>query len=276
MPIKAKCRKCSKVYNVKDDLAGKKFRCKECSSPVTVPTPKVEVPAEPEEDLFASDDFGSFDDDYDDEFDDFVPTKRASPKKKPVVKKKKKKKRSSSGPGIGSRIAGIFGAVFGFFIAFAFVVRLFTAIGGAGLLDFGISWQSYTTPDGNVSVLLPGPAKSVPARSVAPGGQSYGASRKSFACVITIEPMTGILQGFTEQEVFDAFNAGAGFVGASNVQQTQMNGRNCIRFETKAPNGVKAENLAFVYKDKVYTLNCVYKGMKGSKDKKFFESIQFH
>ena len=37
MPISADCPKCGKTYQVKDDFAGKKFRCKACEGVVSVP-----------------------------------------------------------------------------------------------------------------------------------------------------------------------------------------------------------------------------------------------
>jgi hypothetical protein len=37
MPISADCPRCGKTYQVKDDFAGKKFRCKACQGVVTVP-----------------------------------------------------------------------------------------------------------------------------------------------------------------------------------------------------------------------------------------------
>ena len=90
MPIKAKCRKCSKVYTVKDELAGKKFRCKQCEAPVTVPQPAVLIEDDLEEDDWGSDDFGSgggdFGDFSEDDYDDLPPRPKKR-KKKPVARK---------------------------------------------------------------------------------------------------------------------------------------------------------------------------------------------
>ena len=37
MPISVSCPACGKEYNVKDEAAGKKFKCKECEAIVEVP-----------------------------------------------------------------------------------------------------------------------------------------------------------------------------------------------------------------------------------------------
>lgn len=282
MPIKAKCRKCSKVYTVKDELAGKKFRCKQCQTPVTVPQPAVilEEEPEPEEDLFGSnddfggDEFGSFGDDFGDDYgDDYgEPVRPKKRKKKPAPKKKKRRKKKSSGPGVGAKVGSIVGGVFGILCIISIVLKVITAAGG---LDLGTSWKSYTTPDGNVTVLMPGTAKTVPNHAMAPGGQSYGASGRNFGCAITIEPMVGQLAGMSEEELFNAFEFGSGMMGAKNVERTTLNGKSAIKFEALKA-GVKSDNIAFVHKDKVYTLNYVYKGTKGTKGSKFFNSMKLN
>ena len=40
MPINVTCAGCSKDYLVKDELGGKKIRCKECDEAISVPGPK--------------------------------------------------------------------------------------------------------------------------------------------------------------------------------------------------------------------------------------------
>lgn len=48
MPIDAQCRQCSKRYRLKDELAGKKFKCKNCGAAVTaVPNAVPAVPKPP-------------------------------------------------------------------------------------------------------------------------------------------------------------------------------------------------------------------------------------
>lgn len=266
MPIKAKCRKCSKSYTVKDELAGKKFRCKQCEAPVTVPQPAVLIEDEPEDDDWGSGDFGDFsEDDYDD-----IPARPKKRKKKPAAKKKRKKKRSSSGSGVGAKIGAILGGVFGFLVVVSLIMKIISGVGG---IDIGVSWKSYTTPDGNVTVQMPGDVKSMPVAQMTPGGQAFGATRPSFACVIVIEPMPIQLQGMSESEIFDAFEVGSNFVGATNVQRITFKGRQGVTFDKTAPGGITSVSTAFVHNSKIYTLSYAYKGMKGSKDRKFFDSV---
>ena len=35
--IKVNCPECNKAYSLKDNMAGKKVRCKECNTKITVP-----------------------------------------------------------------------------------------------------------------------------------------------------------------------------------------------------------------------------------------------
>ncbi|WP_417849985.1 hypothetical protein [Thalassoglobus sp.] len=287
MPIKTKCRKCRRAYTVKDELAGKKFRCKECQSPVTVPQPAVPLDEEPDEDedeLFASgglDSFGDdFGDDFDDDFDDdaydtpVVPRPRKKKKKSPPPKKKRKRRSSSSSSG-GVKIGAIFGGLAGVVGILIVIAKISMFAGAAGGFDFNVLWQTYTTTDGNISLLMPGTAKRVPVASLGPGGQSYGVTKRSSAYIISTEPMIGQLAGMSESELFDAFDLGSGFIGAKNVQRIQKYGRNCITFEKSAPGGIKSNNIAFLYKDKVYTLNYAYKGTPNSSGRKFFDSVKF-
>src|SRR5947199_10696247 len=46
MPIRAQCNNCGKVYNLPDESAGKRLRCKQCAVAFTVPSlaPAAEAP----------------------------------------------------------------------------------------------------------------------------------------------------------------------------------------------------------------------------------------
>jgi len=46
MPIEFNCPSCQKHYRVKDELAGKQAKCKQCGNTLLVPTPEVEPAAE--------------------------------------------------------------------------------------------------------------------------------------------------------------------------------------------------------------------------------------
>jgi hypothetical protein len=103
MPISTLCGDCRKKYTLKDEMAGKKFRCKECQSVVTVPDGQTDD----EDDPFAGVDLQSVgktvrrrrpveeDDDDDDFDDDDRPSRRESRTNSKPVKKKR-----SRGPSI--------------------------------------------------------------------------------------------------------------------------------------------------------------------------------
>ncbi len=123
MSITVRCT-CGKKYQLKDDAAGKKFKCKECSEVVKVP----------EEQLDELDDV----DDEEDEWDD-------GELKLPVRKKKKKNSKAvamakgiaweaaKDAPAVVVRIAGIFVGILG-----VLLMLWSMAFAGAGLVaEFG-------------------------------------------------------------------------------------------------------------------------------------------
>ncbi len=80
MPISASCPQCGKTYQVKDDFAGKKFRCKACQGVVSVPASQA-ASGDPWDQL----DLGSFQDQEAGAEDDFgapAPRRRPSGRKK--------------------------------------------------------------------------------------------------------------------------------------------------------------------------------------------------
>ena len=79
MAIETQCPGCRKRYRVKDELAGRKIKCKQCGKPI-----KVEDPLAMQDDEWAGD-YG--DDGYG---EDPAYAEPARPKKKGSVKKKKK------------------------------------------------------------------------------------------------------------------------------------------------------------------------------------------
>lgn len=114
MSITARCR-CGKKYQVKNDSAGKKFRCKECDE-------IVKVPAEQFDDLEELDDLEDFDD-YEEE-EEF---------RRPVRRKKKRSSKqwamakgilSQAGKDAPAAAVQIFGLIVGV-IGYLFVVLYF-------------------------------------------------------------------------------------------------------------------------------------------------------
>ena len=100
MPIRVKCRSCSKVLGVKDSAAGKTLKCPQCGEPVRVPRP------EPPEEEYEEYDY----DEYDDaEYEEPQPRRRSPAKNSSGSKSKKKSpKKSNSTPLIiGGAIGGV-------------------------------------------------------------------------------------------------------------------------------------------------------------------------
>ncbi|MEX0725660.1 MAG: hypothetical protein WD065_05295 [Planctomycetaceae bacterium] len=61
MTIQVKCPKCSKEYRLKDEMAGKKIRCKECETSIAVPAPKKKKAAEEPEGSISNFDLAALD-----------------------------------------------------------------------------------------------------------------------------------------------------------------------------------------------------------------------
>ena len=104
MAIVARCE-CGAERRVKDEAAGKRFKCKECGQPVTVPAK--DEPAEDEwdydeyEDDAYSEDYG--DDEYADEEyadDEYAAAPKKTQKSQSSKKSSGKKKKSSGGSGL--------------------------------------------------------------------------------------------------------------------------------------------------------------------------------
>ena len=199
MAIATSCGECGRDYSLKDELAGKKFKCKNCGAVVVVPAPRKSAspkssgstasskkspssatPTRPAEKKSHDDDFlealnssglEEGDDDHEEEEE-----------LRPVAKKKStaKKKKKSASSGSGGMLAKVGGGLFTALIVIGFILRLFRAAGGVG---GGASWQDFTPPDGRYTVTFPNVAKMKPAAE--PGASTYLAETRNFACAVT-------------------------------------------------------------------------------------------
>jgi hypothetical protein len=125
-------------------------------------------------------------------------------------------------------------------------------------------------------MLMPGKAKPVTVRMIAPGGQSLGVEKRNFGCIVCIEPMPHEMNGLSEEQALQAMQTGIGFVGGDNAQRGTLAGRACVTFDQPGLANVKAIGKAVVYKNTVYTFSYAYKsGQSGNQDK-FFDSIKFN
>ncbi|MEW4487299.1 hypothetical protein AB1L42_04410 [Thalassoglobus sp. JC818] len=269
MPIRATCRECGKSYNVRDELAGKKFRCKQCQKPVSVPQPAVleEEEPEPEEDLWGSD-FGSFDDE-----DDYLPP--PPPKKK----KKKRKKRRSSGAAAGAfktalkTIVGIISFLFMFGIGF----KLVSSLGNLPIPAFATTWEEYTTPDGALTMQMPGTPKRITVGpTVAAGGATYGVQKSSYACAVIVEPLPPQIQTMNLNEIISALETGLRMQGASNLERLTFQGKSAVAY-TMEKRGITARHIGFVNGATAYTIMYSNRGSTpGAEKDKFFNSVRLN
>lgn len=151
MSISVRCKKCSAKYKLKEELAGKKIRCRECQSPIRVPAPVVEDEDDFLNALSGAEEGSSAWDDMD---EDPLPKPR---KKKPKPKPKRKRKKQSSGNSAGIIISSILGIA----LLFGGIgLRIAIKSGAiANLLASSISWTSYSYNKGNVTLLMPGQPK---------------------------------------------------------------------------------------------------------------------
>lgn len=222
MPIATSCEDCGRDYTVKDELAGKKIKCKDCGAILVVPAarksgsapaaPKKRPPpkkAESDDDFLDALDSGKFEDesDEDEELDD-LPRRPSS--RKPAVKAKKKKSSSGNSAGLWAKIGG---GIFTALIVLGFVMRLIRAAGGLGI-GGGVSWQEFQAPNGRYTVQMPGVAKSKPQPT--PGVTTFLTETRNFACAVTHAPLpagTGALlsrlppQTLSDQLLKEAFPA---------------------------------------------------------------------
>lgn len=126
---------CGKALKVKDELAGKKVRCPECSRPIQVPAGEA-----------AADEWEQWD-----SFDDASAVPPAAPKKPRSGQKKKKKGAAASGLQWGIKaifglIAIVIGAAIGIFICYSLFTGNADIKMARGLvmpvvfIGFGIAW----------------------------------------------------------------------------------------------------------------------------------------
>ncbi len=200
--------------------------------------------------------------------------RRAAKKKKPAPKKKRSKKGSTSSGENGPLFAKIGGGLITTLFVVGMIIKLLNVAG----VDVGVSWQSYTTPDTNVTVQMPGKAKRlVNGKALVPGGQSFGVERRNFGCAIVIESLPAEAKAVSEEELMKIMEGGLRELGATNITRSTQNGKPCVKFNSQNQKaGYTTNCLAFIHKRKVYTLNYVYKGMSGSNQAKFFDSVQFN
>lgn len=192
MSITAKCGECGTAYRVKDEAAGKSMRCKTCGGTFSVPAQGSSSGAtrkpKPEDD---EDDFMSglraaarsekSADRAEDEEDDFIPSDEEAPVRGRSTRPKRTARRendSSDGSSGGTvlRVVGGFGGL----TLLGILVKIAIAIGANG---FGVSWQSFTPPNGAFTVEVP--TKAVRStRDAQPGSEMWEANTRNIGAAV--------------------------------------------------------------------------------------------
>lgn len=281
MAIATSCDECGRDYSLKDELAGKKFKCKDCGAIVVIPTPRKSVQASsgtrkglPKKKRDPDDEFQDAlsSDGLEDGADEDEQPRRAV-KRKPVAKKKKSSKSSSGGSALWAKIGG---GVFTTLLVLSFVMRLIRAAGGVG---GGVSWQEFQSPHGRYSVTFPSAAKLKPQPQNLPGASTYVAETRNFACAVTHVPLpagAGTVMGqLSPQALSDQIIQGA-FPGVRPLASrlTTLAGKPCQ--ETSLNNaGTRLTERSIVVGDELFNCEFVSKGDPSQADlAKFFDSFR--
>lgn len=301
MAIATTCEECGRDYNLKDELAGKKFKCKECGAVVVVPTPRKSAssksgssasssskspsaakPTRPVKKKNDDDEFldalnsGGLEegDDYRDEEDEDEEVLRpAARKKKPAAKKKKK----SSSSGTGGTLAKIGGGVFTALVVIGFILRLLK-IGGVAV-GGGASWQEFTHPNGRYTVTFPNAAKMKPTPE--PGASTYLGETRNFACAVTYVKLpagSGVMLAQMSPQALSDQLTKAAFPGLQPLtnQPATLGGR--PSHETSFDKlGMRLTERSIIIGDELFNCEFVSKGDPPLADlKKFFDSFRIN
>lgn len=253
MAIQVKCSQCQKLHVLRDEHAGRTFACQECGSRVRVP----EMTESDEED----DGIGLA----------FAAQGRVS--KSPVRRKPKRRKRRKPQreTGLGKKIIiGVAGVV-SFLVFFAIGFKVVSALGGPNAAS--ITWQEFTTPDGVVTVQMPGTAKLISGPTVVPGGTSYGVEKFSYGCAVLIEPLPPQLAQMQSEEFVSTMEAGLRMQGATEIQRTTVQNLTAVKYLMKKQ-GITASHLGFVKGSTAYTLMFSYRRSPGTAIDEFFNSVR--
>lgn len=147
MPLRVLCPECSQQYQLKEELAGKKVRCKMCEAVIPVPAPVVAKPKVQYDEVDFEDDSVGQDDEFD--WDDFEREERGSPrakrsaiaKQKPKKKKSKTRRQSTELASLDESQVTLYGSIGGGLYLLSLVAAAFKVGGDAiiqSLIGFGL------------------------------------------------------------------------------------------------------------------------------------------
>ncbi len=277
MSIKVTCDECFFDYTVKDQFAGKRIKCKECGAAIRIPATR----------QFEEDDV--FDDDL--YVEQKLPPKRpakALKKKRGTSRKKRPAREKYSGGGVPA--AGIAGGA-GTLLIIVLVVIVKTGL-LQNLVLSRVSWKSYTTPDGNLTVSVSGKVK----EKKMPGDPNIVKQRidmtenRLFGCAVTSvelqesisDPITKKPLSPTAMKIYLLPEMLLAIPGSRQLETSDASFSGIpalrVKIEVTLPNGKKAiNNMALLSVDKyLYSVEFVTpKGKPQEKHMKtFFDSVK--
>lgn len=194
MTIETECPECGKAYRIRDEMAGKRFRCKACQAAVTIPgLDEVNVIDEGDDEFL-----GGLDRAVQSE------QKSASRLPPPAVGPNKsgtsagrKKKASADGVGLSwllKILGGVLAAGIGFVLAYFLVGQLMSGDGA----QVPQAWASFTPPGGGYQIEMPGTPERDPRN---PNG--YVIDRGSFACGVEAKSLSPQQAAMTTDQLLE-------------------------------------------------------------------------
>lgn len=283
MTIETVCPECGKSYRVRDEMAGKRFRCKACHSAVSIPIPS-------DNDNGDNTDDDQFEDDFLGGLDTAVKAERRSPAGAPPPiagrstpgapskKKAKSRNKSSDSDSTGSAmkiLVGLLAGAVGLVVGYLVVTAL---MGGSGTA----SWRGFTSPDAVWEVEFPAAPQPDESAGAAPGSKRYVGETSVLGAAVTEAPLPPNPAGFTPQQSLDQIVnqlTGQRPGATSSGRQTLTFGKHTATqiTQTVDADGKKLSNTTRILltDNAVYTLEFVSDGTDHTADRdRFFNSFE--
>ena len=228
MAISVECSACGQSYRLKDEMAGRRIRCKACQTPIEVPLSETEE--EWGETSWPANGSG----------------RGGASRKAKVVQKKS---------GNGKSVLVLIGGVAGLALIVALVWGLlnFLPSGDNQLADgtpapTGSSWVKFTLPDGSASALFPGKVISAPALN---GAMTFGAVVNGNAFAMSDKSPMEVTETYLEDKAKPADEMFSEGPDTTTSLET-INGNRCFR-ETQMKDGkLQTVSATFVHNRRMY------------------------
>jgi hypothetical protein len=228
MAISVECSACGQSYRLKDEMAGRKIRCKACQTPIEVPLSETEE--EWGETSWPATGAGRG---------------GASRKTKAVPKKS----------GNGKSVLIVVGSVAGLVLLVALVWGLlkFLPSGNTQLADgkpapAESSWVKFTLPDGSASAVFPGEVKS---HALPNGAVSHMASVNGNGFALSDKSPMEVTEDFLERNA-EATSVPTSSVNPATQALETINGNRCLRKTVMSNGDLSQVMVTFVHNRRMY------------------------